>query len=132
MWGFLTWLVGFEGPLFHGVDNVGHSDVGVEAGVIGHLGLPHVGAVSDGIDVAVTFHLEVLVYFQSTVAGQPVTCQEEPARNQDPELPWHLNRNEGWPWCWSGHPLKAHPQEESLLPGLFLPDLSTSECFMQR
>ena len=67
--GFLTWLVGFEGPLLHGVDNVGHGDVGMEVGMIGHLGLPHVGAVSDGIDVAVTFHLEVLVYSQSAIAG---------------------------------------------------------------
>ena len=88
MWGFLTWHVGFEGSLFHGVDNVGHGDVGVEAGVIGHLGLPHIGAVSDGVDVAVTFHLKVLIHSQSTVASQLITCQEEPARNQDPELPW--------------------------------------------
>lgn len=76
MGSFLTWLVGFEGPLFHGVDDVGHGDTGVEAGVIGHLGLPHIGAVTDGVDVAVALHLEVLVHSQSAVAGQLIACEK--------------------------------------------------------
>lgn len=69
-----TWLVGFEGPLLHGVDNVGHSNVCMQASVIGHLGLLDVGTVANGVNVAVTFHLEELVHFQSPVAGQPTLC----------------------------------------------------------
>lgn len=76
--GFLTWLVGLEGPLFPGIDDVGHGDAGVEAGVIGHLGLLHICAVADGVDMAAALHLEVLVHPQGTVASQVTFCREEP------------------------------------------------------
>lgn len=50
----------------------------MEAGVIGHLGLLHIGAVADGIDVAVALHLEILVHSQSTSAGQVTICWAKP------------------------------------------------------
>lgn len=72
----------------HGVDDVGHSDVGMEASMIGHLGLLHIGTVTDGIDVTAALHLEVLVHPQSTIAGQDSICQAKSTQNQDPELPF--------------------------------------------
>lgn len=78
MWGSLTWLVGLEGPLFDGVDDVGHSNVGMETSMIGHLGLLHIGTIADSVDVVAALHLEVLIHPQGAIAGQLAICQEKP------------------------------------------------------
>lgn len=71
---YLTWFVGFKRLMCQAVDDICHSDIGVEPSVVGHLRFFHVCAVPNGIDVVIAFQLEVLVNFQSSVTCQFVPC----------------------------------------------------------
>lgn len=62
-----------QGLLAQAADDVGHGDVGVEAGVVRQLRLLEVGAVPDGEDVGETLDLQVGVDLQSSISGHAVS-----------------------------------------------------------
>lgn len=56
------------------VDDICHCDVGMEPSMVSHLWFIQICTVSNGIDVLIAFHLEVLVDFQSTITCHFVPC----------------------------------------------------------
>lgn len=65
----LTCAVGLELLPAYDVGDVVDGDVGVQRGVIRHLGLVDVGAVAYSKDVCEAFDLHVVVDLQGTSAG---------------------------------------------------------------
>lgn len=57
------------------VSDVVGGDVGVQLGVVRHLGLVDVGAVAHGVDVGETADLQVIVDLQSAVFSQTAGCR---------------------------------------------------------